>query len=483
MSIPFVFRSLSLSVRTKNPSFSFATLAVTNPVEKYWTCIQIKDPNMERALTIRRVVAKLDLDPSCVEELITRCSSTEKHRTSGLRFFIWAGIQRDCRHNSYMYNIACKAFKINQNPNAIKDVIESYTINHSVVNLRTFKVVLNLCKEAKLADEGLWVLKKMKDFKIKPDIPAYNIVIRLFCEKSKFHEALKLMKEMSLINLHPGKVTFQTMLNGFCDLGRIQDARKLFKIVNKQGRSPDFYAYSTLLDGVCKHGDLEKAFEVLLEMENRLEITPTVFTYTSMIRHFCERKRSTEALTILDKMEKSGRAPNGVITTTLINGLVMENKLDQVYKLIDRVVTKGCVLKSECYSSLVAALFKVGKFEDGERVFRRMFADGLMPDGEVFRVAFKKMCLNEERVLDCYELLCNKINILRVHIWNDKEIYPILTDGLCKKGCFVEASKLAMLMGENYIKLEGRCLESVVGYFKNAGEMELASRILKVSCG
>lgn len=479
MSIPFVSRSLSLSVPTKNPSFSFATLAVTNPVEKYWTHLQSNDPNIEKALT--RIGAKLD--SPCVKELITRCSSTDNHPTSGLRFFIWAGIQREYRHNSYMYNIACKAFKINQNPNAIKDVIESYTINHSVVNLKTFKVVLNLCKEAKLANEGLWVLKKMKDFNCKPDTTAYNLVIRLFCEKSKMDEALMLMEEMSSINLHPDMVTFVTMVKGFCDLGRIQDASKLFKIVNQQGLSPNVVAYSTLLDGVCKHGDLEKGLELLLEMENKQGVfTPTVVTYTSIIRGFCEQKRSIEAFTILDKMEKCGCTPNRVTISTFINGLIMEDKLDEAYKFIDRVVSKGSVSKSECYSSLVVTLFKVGKFEDGERVFRRMLVGGLKPDGVACSVVLKKMCLNEERVLDSFEL-CNEIEKLGFVISIDSEIYSILMDGLCKKGCLIEASKLAMLMGEKGIKLKGGFLKSVVEYLKNAGEMELVSHIFKVNGG
>ncbi|XP_023746744.1 pentatricopeptide repeat-containing protein At5g47360 [Lactuca sativa] len=474
MSIPFVSRSLSSSLRIKNPSFSFATRALTNPVEKYWTHLQSNDPNIEKALT--RVGAKLD--PSCVKELITRCSSTSKHPTSGLRFFIWAGIQREYRHNSYMYNIACKTFKINQNPNVIKDVIEAYTIDHSVVNVKAFKVVLNLCKEARLANEGLWVLKKMEDFNCKPDTTAYNLVIRLFCEKGKMDEALMLMEEMSLIDLYPDMVTFVTMIKGFCDLGRIQDADKLFKIVNQQGLPPNVVAYSALLDGVCKVGDLERGLELLDEMEKKCgSCSPTVVTYTSIIQSFCEKGRSMEAFTILDRMEACGCAPNRVTISTFINGLIKEDRVDEAYKLIDRVVAKGSVSKSECYSSLVVTFFRCGKFEEGEKVFRRMLGGGLKPDGVACSVLLKKMCLKEERVLEGFELY-NEIEKLGFVISIDSEIYSILMDGLCRKRCLLEASKLARFMIQKGIQLKGSYSKSVVEYLKNAGEIELVSHII-----
>ncbi|KAI3731246.1 hypothetical protein L1987_62434 [Smallanthus sonchifolius] len=151
MSIPLVSRFLSSSIRARNPRFSFTTLAVTNPAEKYWIHLERYDPNIEKTLT--GIGAKLD--SSCVKEVIKKCSSTNPSHITGLRFFIWAGIQHEYRHSSYMYNLACKLFRINQNPNVIRDVIEAYTLDICAVNVKSFKIVLNLCKEAWLVDEAL----------------------------------------------------------------------------------------------------------------------------------------------------------------------------------------------------------------------------------------------------------------------------------------------------------------------------------------
>ncbi|KAI3812907.1 hypothetical protein L1987_17620 [Smallanthus sonchifolius] len=479
MSIPYVCRFLSSSIRAKNPRFSFTTLAVTDPVDKYWIHLDSNDPNIEKTLT--RVGAKLD--SSCVKEVIKRCNSTNQSPILGLRFFIWAGIQHEYRHSSYMYNIACKQFRINQNPNVIRDVIEAYTLDNCVVNVKSFKIVLNLCKEARLADEALWVLKKTNDFNCRPDTTAYNAVIRLYCELGRVDEALSLMEEMGLINLYPDMVTFVSMVKGFCDLGRIEDASKLFKVVNQRGCSPNVVAYSVLLDGVCRVGNLEKGLNLLQEMENEGGVcAPTVVTYTTMIRSFCENGRSMEALTVLDRMEACGCAPNRVTVSTLINGLCQEDQVEEAYKVIDRMVAKGSVSKSECYSSLVVTLLRVNKFEEGEKVFRRMVVSDLKPDGVACSEMLKRLCLKEKRVLDAF-VLYNEIEKSGLATCIDSKIYSIMMDGLCTESHLLEASKLAKWMVQKSIQLKAPYVQNVVEYLKKAGELELVSHIYKVNDG
>ncbi|KAK1422312.1 hypothetical protein QVD17_25337 [Tagetes erecta] len=476
MSIPFISRFISSSIRSKTPKFHFTTASITNPVEQYCIHLEKNDPNIEKTLT--RIGSKLD--PSCVKEVITRSTSTNQSVISGIRFFIWAGIQREYKHSSYMYNIACKVFKIKKNGYLIRDVIESYGLGDKcVVDVKSFKIVLNLCKEGGLVDEGMWVLKKMNEFGCRPDTVAYNVVIRLLCETGRMDDAVSLMEEMGLVDLYPDMVTFVSMVKGFCDLGRVDDASRLFKVVNRQGCTPNVVAYSVLLDGVCRDGKLEKGLNLLQEMENEGGVcAPTVVTYTTMIRHFCDKGRSMEALTILDRMEGCGCAPNRVTISTLINGLCQEDRIEEAYKVVDRMVAKGGVSKRECYSSLVVTLLRVNKFVEGEKVFRRMLVSDLKPDGVACSELLKRLCLKEKRVRDAF-VLYNEIEKLGFATSIDSEIYSIMMDGLCFDNHLLEASKLAKLMGQKSVQLKAPYVHNVVKYLKNHGEMELVSHICK----
>lgn len=44
-------------------------------------------------------------------------------------------------------------------------------------------MILNLCEKSKLVDEALWVLRKMPEFNLRPEMIIDNVVIGLFYVK------------------------------------------------------------------------------------------------------------------------------------------------------------------------------------------------------------------------------------------------------------------------------------------------------------
>ncbi|KAG8639508.1 hypothetical protein MANES_14G149022v8 [Manihot esculenta] len=350
-------------------------------------------------------------------------------------FFIFVGYQSNYRHSSFMYSKACQLFKIKQNPRVVLDLVEAFKVQNCLVNVKTFKVVLNLCKEGRLADEGheaLLLLRKMPEFYIRADTNAYNIVVKLFCDKGYMNMAQKLMGEM-----------------GFCDVGRLNEAYSLFKVMKTNGCAPNVVAYSTLID-----------WELLGEMEKEGgDCNPNILTYTSLVQGFCE-------------MGKFGCAPNCVTVSTLLKGLCVEGYLEKAYKLINRAVVGGSVSYSDCYSSLVVCLTRIKKIEEAEKLLRRILVSRVKPDGLACSVMIKELCL-KNWVLDGYSLYeeTEKIGCLPT-IGSD--IYSIILVGLYQQGCSAEAAKLARTMLETRITLKPPYVDEVVEHLKKSGDKELA---------
>ncbi|KAA8547792.1 hypothetical protein F0562_004221 [Nyssa sinensis] len=472
MEISSIRRLLSSSIPFKNPNFSFPFTTVSS-TEKYWTHLQKNYSNPEK--TLNRVGVKLDT--LCVNEVLQRCALNQP--LLGLRFFIWAGLQPNYRHSLYMYSKACKVFEINRNPRVVTDVIETYRVEGCLVNIRTFKVVLNLCREAKLADEGLWVLRKMKEFNCRPDTTMYNVVIRLYCEMGEMEVAVGLMREMGLIDLYPDMITYVALIKGFCNANQLEDACGMFKVMRGHGCLPNTVAYSALLDGFCRFGNVERALELLREMETECgDCNPNVVTYTSIIQSFCEKGRSTEALGILDQMGACGFAPNRVTIINLIKGLCTEGRVEEAYKLIDKVVAGGSVSNDECYSSLVISLLQIKKLEEAEKLFRRMLASAVKPDGMASGSLIRRLCL-EGRVLDGFHLY-DEIERLGCLTSIDSDIYSVLLAGLCQGSYLMEAAKLARMMVERGIQLKAPYVDNIVKHLKNSGEDELVSNAMAI---
>ncbi|PSS04027.1 Pentatricopeptide repeat-containing protein [Actinidia chinensis var. chinensis] len=476
MAIASISRFLSSSSLPKTHIFSLTTMlafSISSSADKYWTHLQKNGSNVER--TLNSVRAKLDT--TSVTEVLDKCALNQP--LLGLRFFVWAGLQPSYRHSSYMYSKACQLFDINRNPRIITDVIEAYRVEGCLVGVKAFKVVLNLCRKANLADEGLWVLRKMKEMNCMPDTPAYNVVIGLFCEKSDMNVAAELMREMGSVNLYPDMITYIAMIKGFCNAGRLEDACALFKVMKGHGCSPNVVAYSILLEGFCRFGSLERALDLLREMEKEGgDCSPNVVTYTSVMQAFCAKSRTMEALHILDRMEASGCSPNRVTIRTLIEGLCREGHTEEAYKLINKVIAGGSVSDGECYSSLVLSLLRIKKLEEAEKLFRWMLASAVKPDGLASSTMIKGLCL-EGRVFDGFCLHC-ELEELGFLSSIDLDIYSILLDGLCQESCMAEAAKLARLMVERRIALKAPYVDNIVEYLKNSGEKDLVSHLLGI---
>ncbi|KAK1392731.1 Pentatricopeptide repeat-containing protein [Heracleum sosnowskyi] len=473
MSLFSVCRYLSTtSPKITNPIFP-KQLSPSSSAHIYWAHLQTNVPNIER--TLDKVNVKLD--PLSLISVLQTCVDFNQPLL-GLRFFIWAGLQPSYGHSLCMYNKACNLLRIDRNPGIIYDVIHAYGNERCFVGVKTFKVVLCLCKEARLGNEGLWVLRKMKEFGCKVNTVAYNIVIRSFCYMGNVDEAVRLVREMGLTGNFPDMITYGAVVKFFVDGGRLNEAFGLFRDMRAHGCVPNTVLYSILIDGVCRFGSFEKALELLCEMENGgKSCRPNAVTYTTVIQSLCEGGRSVMALNVLDRMKTFGCSPNRITLRTLINGLCVEDNVEEAYKLIERVVEVGDLSVGECYSSLVVSLLWVGKFEEAEKVFRILLAGGVNPEGLASSHLIRGFCL-KGRVLDGFRLY-NDIKILGNVSSIDSDIYSLLLAGLIENSYMVEAENLAGQMMERDIQLRPPYREDVVDFLINSGKIALLSHFFR----
>lgn len=473
MLISPIFRFISLSIHSQTPKIFASYFTTFSVAEKLYARLNINEGNIEKSLASLNV----RLDSTSVKEVLRRCHPNQFQM--GLRFFIWAGLQSDYRHSSYIYSEACRLFKINRHPEIVRDVIEAYKADGCLVSVKIIKVVLNLCKQARIADEALWVLRKMPEFNLLADSTVYNVVIRLFIEKGDMYMADKLMREMGLIDLYPDVVTYISMIKGFCNVAKLEDASRLLNVMREHGCVPNVVAYSTLLEGTFRFGNMETAMELLSEMEKEGgECSPNVVTYTSVIQTLCERGRTTEALAVLDRMQAQQCSPNRVTVSTLMKGLCAEGQVKEAYRLINKVVAGGGVSKSECYSSLVLSLISIKRFEEAEKLFKEMLATGLKPDSVACSLMVKQLC-SEGRMLDAF-CLYEDIERMEGLLAIDSDIYSILLVGLYQQNHYVEATKFAKLMLERRVSLKAPYVDKLFGHLGQSGDKELVLHLTRI---
>ncbi|XP_061371897.1 pentatricopeptide repeat-containing protein At5g47360 [Gastrolobium bilobum] len=458
--------------RLKTLTFSTQQMGMASVADTLYSHLHKNNGSVENSLS----KVKPKLDSRCVIEVLSRCYPKESQL--GIRFFIWAGFQSGYRHSAYMYRKAYNLLGIDQNPRMICDVIESYEAEGCLVTANMFREVLNLCKEAQLADEALWVLRKMENFSLRADTVMYNVVIRLCCKKGDVEMAEKLMREMSLNDLCPDVITYMTMIEGFCNVGRSEDAYSLLKVMRVHGCLPSSVVLSAILDGLCRSGSMERALELLDEMEKGGDCSPNVVTYTSLIQSFCKRGQWTEALDILDRMKAFGCLANHVTVFTLIESLCAEGRVEEAFRLIDKFVVEHSVSYGDCYSSLVISLIRIKKPEEAERLFREMLAGEFKPDTLASSLLLKELCM-KDKVLDGFYLL-DAIENMGCLSSIDSDIYSILLIGLYQRRHLTEATNLAKIMLKKSVPLRPPYQQSVIDILRKSGEKDLVNKFTSV---
>ncbi|KAH0924128.1 hypothetical protein HID58_024146, partial [Brassica napus] len=401
-------------------------------------------------------------------------------QTRRVLFFIWAGTQSGHRHSPYMYSKACDFLKIRANPDLIKNVVEAYKKDECFVSVKTMRIVLSLCSQAKLADEALWVLRKFPEFELCADTVAYNVVIRLFADKGDLSMGMKLMEEMESVDLCPDVMTYTSLINGFCNAGKVEEAWKLAKGMSKNGCVLNTVTYSRILEGVCKCGEMERALELLTEMEKEEDgggfISPNAVTYTLVIQAFVEKKRVRDALMVLDRMGDRGCSPNRVTASVLIQGVLEDGEdVKSLGKLVDKLVKLGGVSLSECFSSATVSLIRLKRWEEAEKMFRLMLVRGIRPDGLACSLVLRELCLLQ-RYHDCF-LLYEEIEKADVVSTIDTDIHSVLLLGLCDQGRSWEAAKLAKSMLGKKMRLKVSQVEKIVEALKKTGDEDLMRRL------
>ncbi|KAK9698823.1 hypothetical protein RND81_08G133600 [Saponaria officinalis] len=448
MAISSLNRLISSISSQKYPAFSLTKVIKLSSIsEKYCDHLLNHTQNPEKTL----IKIGAELNASCVSEVLRRFSTSKPQL--GLRFFIWAGVQSNYRHSQFMYSFACNLLKIGRNPSRIRDVVEDFKVEGCVINVKLFKILLNLCKEARVCDDALWVLRKMEEFNCRPDSTMYNGVIGLFCEKGDYEMAVGLMREMEGRNLFPDMITYMSMLKCFCNAGQLEDACLLFKAMKSRGCAANLVAYSALLDGLCRSGHMDKALELLEEMENKGgDCAPNVISYTSVIQNLCEKGKSMEALSILERMGSFKCSPNRITVSVLVKGLCADGHIDEACKLVVRVGDEGHVPSGECYSCLVIGLLNIKRSEDAEKRFRWMLDNSLRPNGLACSIMLKDLCA-KGRFIDAFHLF-EDVEKKGFVLTIDSYIYSILLVGLRRQMNVAEVEKLSCLMAEKGIPVK-----------------------------
>ncbi|XP_057981423.1 putative pentatricopeptide repeat-containing protein At5g65820 [Malania oleifera] len=262
--------------------------------------------------------------------------------------------------------------------------------------------VLNRCGDAGNLGYRFFVwASKQPGYRHSYDV--YKAMIKILGKMRQFGAVWALIEEMRKQNpLLISPDLFVMLIRRFASARLVKKAIEVLDEMPKYGCDPDEHVFGCLLDALCKNGSVKEAASLFEDM--RIQFTPTLKHFTSLLYGWCREGKLMEAKFVLIQMKEAGFEPDVVVYNNLLNGYAVARKMADAYDLLKEMRRKGCEPNAASFTILIQALCSMEKMDEAMRVFVEMQRSGCEADVVTYTTLISGFC-KWGKIERAYELL------------------------------------------------------------------------------
>nr|XP_040249187.2 protein Rf1, mitochondrial [Aegilops tauschii subsp. strangulata] len=236
-------------------------------------------------------------------------------------------------------------------------------------------------------------------------------------------------------------VTYGILVNCCCGAGCLDLGFAAMGNIIKMGFMKEFIvAFSHLLKAICAENKTSYAMDIVLRIMPMFNCVPNIFSYNILFKGLCNKKRSQEALELIQVMVEHGGScqPNVVTYSTVIDGLLTEGEVNKAYSLFCEMLQRGISPNVVTCSSIISGMCKLHAMDKAEEVLQQMFERRILPDV----ATYTSLIHGYYSLGQCKEVDWILQEMSRNGVQPDIVTYNIQMDYLCKSGRCAEARKI-----------------------------------------
>ncbi|KAL5974440.1 hypothetical protein ACLOJK_031105 [Asimina triloba] len=193
---------------------------------------------------------------------------------------------------------------------------------------------------------------------------------------------------------------------------------------------PTFKSYNVVLD-ILVSGNCQSIVPTIFYSMMNKGISPTVFTFSIVMKALCYLKEVDSACSLLREMTKHGCVPNSVVYQNLIHALCKEGNMNEALKLLEEMFLMRCLPDANTYTDVIHGLCKLGHIYEALKLVDRMLLHGCTPTAATYGVLVHGLCKNGRE--DDAKAILDKVPNPNVVLFNT------LIHGYMAKGRFSDA--------------------------------------------
>ena len=245
----------------------------------------------------------------------------------------------------------------------VKDVHRHILEGGYESDVRVGSALVHMYAKSGSIEDAAVVFDRMKG----RDLITWNVMIGAYAGSGRGVEAYDLYLKMKEEGFQPNAVTYMSLLNDCASTGALEWVKDVHKHILKAGYELDVRVGNALVHMYAKSGSIEDARMVFDRMKER-----NVITWTVMVGAYAGIGRGVEAYDLYLKMKEEGFQPNAVTYVSLLNDCASTGALEWVKDVHKHILEEGHESDVRVGSALVHMYAKSGCIEDAQLVFERM---------------------------------------------------------------------------------------------------------------
>ncbi|XP_021288123.1 putative pentatricopeptide repeat-containing protein At1g53330 [Herrania umbratica] len=302
----------------------------------------------------------------------------------------------------------------------------------------SYDLIITKLGRARMFDEMEQVLHQLKnDARLAPEEIIFCNAMKFYGRACLHERARQLFEEMPEYRCQRTVKSVNSLLNALLLSEKFDEMKQVFFGMEKYAR-PDACTYNILIRACCLSGCLDDASNLFDEMQ-RKGVKPNAVTFGTLIQGLCMEMKVKEAFKLkADMVRLHGLCPSPCTYSMMIKGLCRIGELSLAIRLKEEMVGNKMKVDSSTYSTLISGLFNVGRQDKALGIFEEMALNECKPGTVTYNAMINGFCKVKDfeaayRVLE---------DMAKKQCKPDVISYNILIGGLCKEGKWSEANDL-----------------------------------------
>lgn len=153
----------------------------------------------------------------------------------------------------------------------------------------------------------------------------------------------------------------------------------------KQRIEPNVITYSAVMKGYCQENRIDKAFEVMADMQSSKRFLPDEVTYNTILDGCARNGMYDRGMKLLEEMQEAGVYPSNFTLSVLVKLMTRCRKTDMAFQLCEQLCKKyNLKLNAHVYANLVHSCTMTGDLARALGVMEIMLGERVRPDARTY---------------------------------------------------------------------------------------------------